>query len=80
MKVDAHIAQLIQRDLEKLNASGIMVDGKPIDPGSCYYFGADPLHVLYNTNCPDMLKKEIEKIITTYIPDVENGTFKQAEG
>jgi len=80
MKVNEHLLQLIKHDLDKLNEAAIIVDGKYIKPGGCYYFGTDPLHVLYNTNCPGIIKTEIEKIITTHIPDVEDGIFKQAEG
>lgn len=79
MKVNDHTAQQIKKDLEKLNETDMVIDGRKVKPCTCYYFDTDPLHVLYNTNCPEMLKNEIERIIKTHIPDAEDSTFKQAE-
>lgn len=79
MRVSDEVASLIKEELKKLDESNVVVDGKNIKPCNCYYFDSNPLHVLYNINCPESLKREIERIIKTYIPDVESSTFRQAK-
>jgi hypothetical protein len=58
-------AKLSELDREMVNA-----DGLELKPSQCYHFGVDPLHVLFNTNCPDELKQKVQDIISRHTSDV----------
>jgi hypothetical protein len=72
--LSADITEKIKRELDALDQEFVPVDGKYIKPSSCYYFGAHPAHILYNTNCPETLKAKINAILLKYIPDDESST------
>ncbi|MEO5592907.1 MAG: hypothetical protein ABIR15_10615 [Chitinophagaceae bacterium] len=57
---------LIQQELNQLEEKLILLEGKLIKPSQCYHFSQDPLHILYNTNCPEDLMEKIEAIIVKY--------------
>jgi len=59
-------AELTELDREMINAGGIQ-----LKPSQCYHFGIDPLHVLFNTNCPDDLKQKVQDIISRHVADVQ---------
>lgn len=63
----------IQLELESLDRDLIDVDGKQLKPSQCYHFEVDPLHLLFNTNCPSRLREKINAIVTRYIPEYEAG-------
>ena len=71
-KLPVELEQKIKAELATLNRSYIEVNGRLMTPDSCYYFDAHPPHVLYNTNCPEGLKKRIKEIISKYIPEDES--------
>ena len=54
---------LIQQELNLLDEQPILLNGKLVKPSQCYHFSADPLHILYNTNCPDELMTKVEAIL-----------------
>lgn len=62
----------LQAELHELEANDIIIDGKHLKPSNCYYVGSNPLHILYNTNCPDTLKQSIENILAKYKPTDED--------
>ncbi len=53
----------IKAELSQLDRQMIEADGVRLKPSQCYHFEADPLHVLFNTNCPDELKQKVQAII-----------------
>ena len=55
--------------LSHLDHETIQIDGASLKPSECYYFSSDPLHVLFNTNCPETLKEKISGIVKKYYPD-----------
>lgn len=57
----------LKKELDELETGHVEVDGKTVKPSSCYYIGNNPAHILYNTNCPDMLRHTIEGILQKYI-------------
>lgn len=57
----------LKNELERLDTGFVVVDGKTVKPSTCYYVGDNPAHILYNTNCPDMLRQTIEGILQKYI-------------
>ena len=63
----------IKAELSALDAEMLDIEGEKIKPSQCYHFEGDPLHVLFNTNCPDSLREKIKMIISKYIPSYETG-------
>lgn len=66
--------KLLNAELKQLNETFMVVEGRRINPGSCYHFESSPPHVLYNINCPQVLKEKIETILTKYITGDESST------
>ena len=60
----------IKAELSELDRQLIDADGIQLKPSQCYHFGIDPLHVLFNTNCPDDLKQKVQKIISRHVATV----------
>ena len=56
----------VKAELGELERSFVKIDGKRLKPSQCYRFNADPLHILFNTNCPESLKEKIQSIISKY--------------
>ena len=64
--IQPHSLEMVKAELMQLDNENLLLDGKYIKPSNCYYFGSNPLHVLYNTNCPESLKEKIETILEKY--------------
>ena len=56
----------VQVELADLDRSFVSIRGKKVKPSQCYRFDADPVHVLFNTNCPEGLRKQIQSILSKY--------------
>ena len=56
----------IKAELAELDEQWVNAEGIRLKPSQCYHFGSDPIHVLFNTNCPDELKEKVERIIARY--------------
>ena len=56
----------LKSELGELERELVQIDGRHLKPSQCYRFNVDPVHVLFNTNCPDSLKKKINSIIARY--------------
>ena len=52
----------LKAELGELDRFHVEIDGKRLKPSQCYRFDIDPAHVLFNTNCPDELKKKVQSI------------------
>ncbi len=61
--------QKIKSELEKLDQESVSVDGKQLKPSQCYRFQLDPMHMLFNTNCPDTLREKVQMILHTHFPE-----------
>ena len=68
-----HIMEKIRNELLQLDTDLVDVDGKQLKPSQCYRFETDPLHVMFNTNCPDKLRDRVEEILAKYTSDHEGG-------
>ena len=66
--------QQLKQELSDLEAEEIQIEGKSLKPSQCYHVELDPLHILYNTNCPDDLKERIEGILAKYVEAGEDPT------
>lgn len=59
--------ELMTLEEEPINANGVM-----LKPSQCYHFETNPPHVLFNTNCPPLLRDKIQSILSKYLPDESN--------
>jgi hypothetical protein len=50
------------------------VDGKQMKPSQCYRIEMNPLHVMFNTNCPETLQVKINSILAKYLQSDETGS------
>lgn len=57
----------IKAELGELDRHYVNIGRKKIKPSQCYRFSADPVHILFNTNCPEDLKQKIQAILSKYI-------------
>ena len=57
----------IKAELSELDRETVNADGIALKPSQCYHFESNPLHVLFNTNCPDALRQKVQDIISRYI-------------
>ena len=62
--------------LKELDKEMIEVDGGHLKPSQCYRFENDPVHLLFNTNCPDSLKQQVEAILSKHLPGYESNTLQ----
>ena len=58
--------ELLKEELAKLDHACVEVDGVELRPSQCYHIETDPLHVLFNENCPESLKEKIERLLKAY--------------
>jgi hypothetical protein len=56
---------LTELDQEMVDADGVL-----LKPSQCYHFDVDPVHVLFNTNCPDDLREKVQRIIASHISEL----------
>jgi hypothetical protein len=64
---DRQRIEKIKKELSALDAELIDADGIRLRPSQCYHFDTDPLHILFNTNCPDHLRQKVNDIISRHI-------------
>ena len=62
----------LQRELDLLEQEQVQLDGMPLKASQCYKVALDPLHVMFNTNCPDHLRARVQSILSKYIPGAED--------
>ncbi|RYF87262.1 MAG: hypothetical protein EOO00_12580 [Chitinophagaceae bacterium] len=65
---DEGMLHRLQTDLDDLDREWIEVNGKKMKPSQCYRLETSPVHVLYNTNCPEALQKRINQLLKKYFP------------
>jgi len=69
-KINKSGIERIKSELSQLDREMVEADGVQLKPSQCYHFGIDPLHVLFNTNCPDELKQKVQDIISRHMAHV----------
>jgi hypothetical protein len=72
MPLHPDLVNKLQTELNDLDRELVKIDGHIMKPSQCYRFSAEPMHVLFNTNCPDTLKERVNAIIAKYSPQDEN--------
>jgi hypothetical protein len=66
-KINRSGIERIKSALSELDSETVNADGISLKPSQCYHFSLDPLHVLFNTNCPDELKQKVQDIISRHM-------------
>jgi hypothetical protein len=66
---DPSIVEKVKAELSELEREYVEVGGRRLKPSQCYHFDTSPLHVLFNTNCPDTLKEKVEAILFKHLPN-----------
>jgi len=56
----------LRAELDLLDQDLVEIDGIKLKPSKCYYFGINPGHILFNTNCPESLKEKVESILLKF--------------
>lgn len=70
-KLSLEAIEALKHELRELDQHEIDADGVKLRPSECYRFELSPLHVLFNTNCPDALKEKVQAIIHKHFPEKE---------
>ncbi len=63
---------LIKNELRALDDHSIEVNGKTLKPSQCYHIGVSPAHIIFNTNCPETIRQQVQAILNKYIKEDEN--------
>ena len=63
-----HPIDHLRDDLDRLNKEWKDIKGSPLSANQCYYFETDPPHFLFNINCPDNLRQELNDLLLKYFP------------
>jgi len=71
MELPSHsVIAKVQAELEQLDQEMVYVDGSLLRPSQCYRYEVSPPHLLFNTNCPESLKRKVNDILAKYLdPD-----------
>ena len=59
----------IQAELEALENQLVEIEGRSVKPSQCYRFETSPAHLMFNTNCPDNLRQQVQAILDKYLAD-----------
>ena len=62
----SNVYQQIQTELNELEKETVQIDGTHMKPSQCYRFSLKPVHLLFNTNCPDSLRQKVLAIFEKY--------------
>jgi len=68
------IIKKLKAELDLLDQNLVEIDGIKLKPSKCYYFGTNPGHILFNTNCLESLKEKVKSILLKYKQVDENQT------
>ena len=64
-----HPIDSLRDDLDLLNKEWRNIEGTPLSANQCYHFETDPPHFLFNLNCPDNLRRELNDLLLKYFPE-----------
>ncbi len=68
----AAFPEQLKIELDRLDRQLVEIDGLHFRPSQCYRVGLDPVHVLFNSNCPESLKQKVQAIVAKYTQADEN--------
>lgn len=58
--------EMLLDELETLDREVIELKGLTMKPSQCYHLSVDPVHILFNENCPEWLKDRVNGILKRY--------------
>ena len=61
-QIDMNQYMAIMDAMDKLSQATIDVNGIKLEACNCYHYSLNPVHVLFNDNCPESLKQHIKQI------------------
>ena len=64
---DLSLIEKLKEELRSLDNEDVEIEGQPMKPSQCYRMELDPVHVMFNTNCPASLKEKIQVILAKYL-------------
>ena len=64
-----HPMDSLRDDLDILNKEWRNIEGTPLSASQCYHFETDPPHFLFNLNCPDNLRQELNDLLSKHFPE-----------
>jgi len=70
---------IIKQELAQLDQEMIEIDDIKLKPSECYHFSTNPVHLLFNTNCPQSLKDKISGIVKKYHPGYKSPDLNKAK-
>ncbi len=53
-------------ELKELDKLCFEVDGIKMKPSHCYHYSFNPFHILFNTNCPEAVRKKVIAVFNKY--------------
>lgn len=62
----------LKAELSQLDTEMVEIEGKSMKPSQCYRLGLNPTHILFNTNCPDAVKQQVQAIMDKYLDSTDN--------
>jgi len=72
--LDPAVVEKLTEELRALDEDMVELEGRQLKPSHCFRVNLDPVHVLFNTNCPDSLKEKVEALLTKHLgPRNETG-------
>ncbi len=63
---DANVFSNVVEELNKLDEQNLEIKGMCMKPSQCFHYSFKPVHVLFNTNCPDELREKVLNIFSKY--------------
>ncbi|MEO7982600.1 MAG: hypothetical protein ABI688_00835 [Bacteroidota bacterium] len=69
--MDTNLEKLVT-ELSDLDRNLIYVEGNMVKPSQCFRYETDPLHFMFNTNCPEELKQQVQAIFKKHAPSHDN--------
>ncbi len=66
----------LRDDLDALNRDWRDLKGSELSAAQCYHFESDPPHFLFNLNCPDDLRRELQSLLAKHFPETVKDIHK----
>ncbi len=60
------VLKQVVEELNKLDEENLDIEGMCMKPSQCFHYSLQPVHLLFNTNCPEELRKKVFNIFTKY--------------